>query len=131
MKIKATVELTDKRMADLLCCGMEGGIGYWARIVDYVEPEEVWEGKDWEHERGVYKHIHWPMSKGGAVIFCDAEDPDEKPCWRLDRKKMEAGLQLMAEQYPRHFANFINENEDAETGDVFVQLAVLKELVYG
>lgn len=37
----------------------------------------------------------------------------------------------MAEKWPRHFGNFISENEDAETGDVFIQLALLGDIVYG
>jgi len=37
----------------------------------------------------------------------------------------------MAEKYPRHFANFAQEAEDAETGDVFIQCCVLGEIVYG
>lgn len=37
----------------------------------------------------------------------------------------------MALLYPRHWTNFVTENHDAETADVFLQLVVLKDIVYG
>lgn len=38
-----TKSLTKKQLADLLCSGMEGGIGYWAQIVEYKKPRKVWQ----------------------------------------------------------------------------------------
>jgi pimeloyl-ACP methyl ester carboxylesterase len=40
-------------------------------------------------------------------------------------------LHLMPQVAPEHWADFLTENEDAETGDVFVQLCLLGEVVYG
>jgi hypothetical protein len=37
----------------------------------------------------------------------------------------------MRDQYPRHYADLVEENDDAITGDVFLQLAVFGELIYG
>jgi hypothetical protein len=37
----------------------------------------------------------------------------------------------MQEQYPRHFSNFISENYDAETGDVFLQCCLLGKVKFG
>ena len=37
----------------------------------------------------------------------------------------------MHQKYPNHYENFISENDDAETSDVALQLALFKELVYG
>ena len=130
MKIKTEIEIDDSRIADLLCCGMEGGIGYWAVIVDYVQPPVVWTAKGWDDD--VYKHIQWPMSQGGAVILEEIEEEKPKRL-TLDRAALERGLQLMANDpdYKHHFANFLNETDDAETGDVFIQFAVLGKVVYG
>ena len=132
---EANVQFSEDRIADLLCCAMEGGIGYWGCIIEYIKPkpDKMWKGSgSWgEH---VYPHIHFPMSEGGAVILRDAEeDPDDESAetWRLDREALQRGLVIMSEQYPRHFANFVQENEDAETGDVFVQCAVMGKLVFG
>jgi hypothetical protein len=37
----------------------------------------------------------------------------------------------MAQAYTRHFADFINQNDDAITGDVFLQCCLLGEVLYG
>ena len=39
--------------------------------------------------------------------------------------------QIMADKFPRHFANILNENDDAETGDVFLQCCLWGDIVYG
>lgn len=133
MKIETDVKLED--IAGLLCSAFEGGIGYWAKIVDYKKPEEIVDlGKSFEfRENGkkvIFKYVHYPLSKGGAVIIADKEDETEQEYF-IDLENIERGLKLMQEKYPRHFADFISENYDAITGDVLIQLAVFGEIVYG
>jgi hypothetical protein len=136
------IEVSRQRIADLLCCGLEGGIGYWATIIEYVEPPKdanLFAGLE---EAGVvskevFKHIHYPMCEaGGGIVLADAESPEDndqadfKPVL-LDWSKLVEGLKVMSEKEARHFADFLAENEDATTGDVFVQCAVLGKTVYG
>jgi len=114
------------RVADLLCCAFEGGVGYWCAITGYTKPAEprsVW------GDGTVYKHVDYPLT-GGAVL-CQVTDEDEPEKLVLDGAAIERGLKLMAEKWPRHWADFIGENEDASTGDVFVQMCLLGEVVYG
>lgn len=49
----------------------------------------------------------------------------------LTDSRLRRGMQLMAIKYPRHFADYLAENDDAETADVLVQLACFGELIYG
>ena len=57
----------------------------------------------------------------------------------LNGATIQTGLQLMADRKDmkgkvvpaRHFKNLATDNEDAETADVFMQLAVMGEIVYG
>ena len=44
---------------------------------------------------------------------------------------MKKGLDLMAGEHQRHWQDFINENDDADTADVFMQLCLFGEIVYG
>jgi len=119
-----------RRIADLLSCGFEGGVGYWCQIVGYTEPAKprsIW-GDD-----QVFRHIDYPLCKGGAVLCQVVEDEtgEEVETLTLDRAAVDRGLRIMAEKYPRHWADFRKENEDAITGDVFIQCALLGEVVYG
>jgi hypothetical protein len=49
----------------------------------------------------------------------------------LDMAAITRGLDSMARQYPPAFADIIRGTDDAETGDVFLQCALLGGIVYG
>jgi hypothetical protein len=135
--VKVELEVPLKRISDLICCGMEGGIGYWACIVGYKEPtklEVTTYTLDGEKEGKVYRHIDYLLNPGGTVILEDSETEDDfgNPVrYNLTHEMCLRGLEIMAAKYPRHFANFMQDNEDAETGDVFIQCSVFGQLVYG
>jgi hypothetical protein len=59
------------------------------------------------------------------------EVDEERELMKLDEEAIKRGLQGLAEEHPEHLADFLREEEDAITGDVFVQLCVFGELVYG
>jgi hypothetical protein len=120
------VQITDERMADLLCNALEGGSNYWYVIVSRHEPPaytfHTMEGE-------TFPHIDIPMNDGGWLMI--ASDDEPKDAKKLDKDAMRHGLHLMAVKYPHHFADVINENDDAITGDVFLQLSLFGEVVYG
>ena len=123
---KTTITLADTRIADLLCTAFEGGVGYWCIIAGYdkpAKPVSVW------GEETIYPHVDYPLT-GGAVRcqVTDEEDPDELI---LDRAAIDRGLALLPTMAPRHLADILSENDDAETGDIFLQLCLLGEVVYG
>lgn len=143
MDITIPTSISDQRVGDLLCCAIEGGIGYWAAIVGYEKPEQM-PSKGVLGDEKITRYIDYPIA-GGAVLFQAPEDdstdddegfyvdPDGQrlPVYRLDREALTRGMKIMQDKYPRHFGNFISENDDAETGDVFVQCCLLGEIVYG
>ena len=45
--------------------------------------------------------------------------------------QLHSGLRAMATKFPFNFANFIGENDDAETADVFIQCCLFGGLRYG
>ena len=79
--------------------------------------------------------------KGVMVYDCYDEDIDEDICDISEFPKsakhhitiadVQKGLELMRDQYPRHYADLVEENDDLITGDVWLQLAVFGELIYG
>lgn len=48
----------------------------------------------------------------------------------LNLPKIKRGLTVMANKYPEHFADFINEKGDMNTGDVFLQCCLFGEVKY-
>ena len=129
--ITTEVEVTEEMVKDLLTCGFEGGVGYWCRIAGYRYPQ-----RDVDVE---FPHIDLPLIKGGGVICedCSGEGDFEPIVLNLDR--IQYGLQMlmsgkdkMGKDYvARHRANFLGENTDCETGDVFIQLCLFGEVVFG
>lgn len=118
-----SVKFTDERIADLICCAIEGGIGYWSTLTSR-EPVGEWMTTYLAIAKGEGKIILRELDNNGEI---DESVPERV----LDRAAVDRGLQLMADKYPRHFADFVKENEDADTADVFAQCALLGEIVYG
>ena len=127
-------EISASRIVDLLCTAFDGGMCTWARAETHMPAEPDWswgEGspekteKEWANVRKVYVA---PMC-GWHVTMFDMEN-DEKP-YRLDREALERGMKVFAEKYPGHFSDFINENDDAITGDVYVQCCIFGDAIYG
>lgn len=78
------------------------------------------------------------MHGKGVVVYDwyeldDAETDEERASARHEITLVDVrrGLELMRDKYPRHYADLVEENDDAITGDVFLQLAVFGELIYG
>lgn len=116
----------DSRIADLICAGFEGGVGYWCVITGFTQPEAP---RSAHGDTAIFPHMDYPLC-GGAVL-CVAHVEDEPETLTLDREAVDRGLTVMRAKYPHHWSSFVHEDEDAETGDVFIQCALLGDVVYG
>jgi hypothetical protein len=139
--IVVATTITKARVSDLLCTAFEGGmVGHWCRIYDYIEPTVV---MSFSGERNVCPYTDYPLTDDGAALVYETSDDNDRRVTdgmvkrgeaktiRLDLASVTRGLALMAEKTPRHFGDFLAGEEDAETGDVFLQLALLGEVKYG
>tara|TARA_B110000211_G_C13761873_1_gene413546 strand:- start:99 stop:497 length:399 start_codon:yes stop_codon:yes gene_type:complete len=50
---------------------------------------------------------------------------------RLTDEALIAGLRIMASACEHDFHSFMEENDDALTGDIFIQCVMFKEVIYG
>ena len=108
-----------ERISDLLCNAIEGGSGYWADFMDRHGATL---------EQAPYRQ-DVPFVEGGWLEVGELEG-ECRSC-RVDLDAIKKGLRAMAERYPEHFANFLNQTDDAETGDVFLQCCCFGEVIYG
>jgi hypothetical protein len=118
---KVSTTVTAQRVEDLLCCGMESGPYDDLTIVGY-EPKEL-------ADQCTYPHLEVPF-KGGAILMKDKYG-DSSEVYKLNRAALQRGLDVMAEKSPYQMGEFMNENEDVITGTLFIQCALLGEVVYG
>ena len=126
--VSTTVTVSLDQVASLLVSAMEGGSNYWYWLNEKVAPV-TWEFKAFDDEQPERWYCNYPLNRGGALIFSVLEDEDEK-AYRLDSSALEKGLRLMAETQPDQFAAVLEDTADAETGDVFLQLALFGDVVY-
>jgi hypothetical protein len=124
-EVKTTVKVEPQMVQDLLCNAFEGGSGYWCRIKKYDFAGDI------TRDDMEFPHLETPFYNGCAVIIDDVEGDPTYSNKRLDWPAMQKGLEKMAEKYPHHWDNFINDNADAETGDVFLQLCIFDDITFG
>lgn len=67
---------------------------------------------------------------GGEVKWGELNIPSHITSYVLDRDTIWRGLQLMADQHPRVWARFQDEDADADVADLFLQLALFGECRY-
>ncbi len=133
--VKTTVEITLRRIRDLLCSAFEGGSNSWCRIKDRVLAEGVFIGDFRKGGRFNDPDDYWhpnqiiPTHPGCALIIDAPEDDDGKE-YRLDMPALRKGLQVLADKYPHHFAAILDESDDADTGDAYLQVCLFGECVY-
>ncbi len=81
----------------------------------------------WYYSGGSY----WRDGGKALVTYDSGNTGGERSQIDFGREQIELGLHRMAAGSPRHFNDFVEENDDAITSDIFMQYAILGEIVYG
>lgn len=118
IQIKMTIEIDRQRIVDTLINALEGGADYW------IKSYSIGSGED-----DIEKELQGVLN--GERTMTIQEDDRNQDSYIVTVKDIEKGLQLLAEKYPWHLKNLIDENDDAETADVILQMATFQEIVYG
>lgn len=123
------MQIADQRLKDLLCCALEGGSNYWYKIERFNYPQ----GQNQQTMPLEFRHLELPFVTGGSLTISDDSICDQGSVegeHTLDHDAMLRGLEVMREKYIKHYDDFMTGNEDADTGDVFLQCALFGEVVY-
>jgi hypothetical protein len=123
--IESFVTIPGQRVSDLLCNAVEGGSNYWIEYADIKYPEGT-KRSDYE-----FPILEVPFFPGGMVIFHICNPEPELEGKVLNLETIQKGLEIMMAQYPNHYADFIAENDDAITGDIFLQCCLFGKPVFG
>lgn len=112
--------LTDEVIKELLTNAIGGGSSYWAKEINsiHITPREDLSVRCIKYgfyvidaETGVRTDVAPEDIKAATYLLRDFKYSSGKPA--------------------PYYADAVNGNDDDETGDVFLQLCVFKELVYG
>jgi len=125
-EIPRAVKREDERETafNLFVGAVEGGSNYWYHLPDLAMVNR--DGSSTLTE-AVFKSV-WDGGK--TLPVHDMEDQDQH-LGDLTRESMERAFDLMKMRFPRHYADLLDENEDATTSDIWFQLATMQEVVYG
>lgn len=124
MKVQVEFEITPQRIADLVCTGIEGGeANHWLhyfRNRTACDPGNPWYSTaDFWEQKNITIEVAYDDGLTG--------DPVTK---MITEKDVHAAMRKFAEQHPTHFRDFLDENEEAYTGDTFLQLLILGDVIY-
>lgn len=117
--VPSVVAITRERIAYTLCAALEGGSTYWCASVNVSD----YRGYEWAHEAIAASA---PFTFTVLIEYDDEESEPKHPAFTLSQ-----ALKAMADDFPNQFDDMVDENEDAETGDVLFQLLCFGEVVYG
>jgi len=114
-------DIQKERILNLLVSATEGGSNYWYMIQNH-------NAKEVEHK--YFQEV--PLKENGFLMIDDEQgEKTLKEPVRVDLKSLKTGYSIFKEKYPTHYADLIKENDDATTGDVFLQCVVFGEVIYG
>ena len=127
--VTVVTNISHERMVDLIVGAFEGGSTSWlSRAASPFLPHVP----GIEFNNPAYSDTRFWRAGGQMLLTYDNPGKGPKQLTKAVRNiELIQGLQIMAQQYPRHFADFMQENDDADTADVFMQCVVLCEVVYG
>jgi Cft2 family RNA processing exonuclease len=118
---------TNQDIEDLFVTALEGGSNYWYYIKNI--PKEIkYQVKQLKQPLAdaIAKHV----IDGGYIQFFDVEDENEL-LGTVDMDKLLEAISLLKKDYPDTWNNILDEDCDADCADIFLQLAVMGDIVFG
>jgi len=111
-----------KNIENLLISSLEGGSNYWYTIVDHNMSDFA------GYNPKPYLST-LSTKENGFILIQDKENQLKIP-FRVDLKSLNEGFGIFKEKYVDHYQDAINENDDAITGDIFLQCVVFGKVIF-
>lgn len=127
----ASVSLTDDQRESLLCSALEGGSNYWYSIDEpsgnklkaFVKQKAL-------RSDGTFVGKMFAAVKAGHAVQVNELETGKK-LGIFSLESIRKGEGLMISNHIEHFCDVLSGNDDAITGDVWFQLCVMGEIIYG
>jgi hypothetical protein len=122
--MKINIEITNEKITDQFITAIEVGSNYWYYLKDLSMLSEKTNCLPLS-ERIAHAILH----EKEIIPVHDIENGEL--LGNLTKENTKKALQIMSKDYTEAFSDIINETGDAETADIFFQLAVMGEVVFG
>ena len=118
--------MNKQRQEDMLIGAYEGGSNYWAELSeDALEIIKKYR----KSGRAPSEQMFDAIQAGESIPIEDSEEGGV--IGYIDKASIKRAMTIMEVDYPVDYANIISENDDCNTADIFFQLAVMGEVVFG
>lgn len=117
--------ITKENIIDLFVTALEGGSNHWYELKT-LPNKVVGLGKNVSSAEAIGEHI----LNGGYIQFYDIEN-DNELLGTVEMDNLLDGIQLLKTKYPEVYENIIMDEYDAGDADIFLQLCVMGEVVFG
>lgn len=137
MSVNVTKEITRKRLLDLMVAAFESSSNF--SILKTCPPAgttraDFKEGGKLTLSDYFPSHFLIATTEGGHIVIQDnqeePEDEDNYTKYNLGLEQLQKGLQVMAEKHPRHFNDFLNEDDDLDTSLAFIECCLFGDIIY-
>lgn len=116
---------TVENILHLLTGAWEGGSNYWIKSVEMKGSYDLKQ----RPEQYFPTYALAPFIGGHLNVQLDEHCDNE--VHELNLEKIKEAIVLMRTKHNRHYRDWVGRNDDAETSDVFLQLCLFKEVVFG
>jgi hypothetical protein len=128
--MEITFNISDEAISDQLCTALEGGSNYWYYLGDidrthFIKGETLVDNltRSFLADKN-YKLPVYDIESGDEF-----EDMDKLGDVTYD--SMAKAFSIMSKDYPRQLGNILAGNYDGDDSDVWFQIAVMGEVIYG
>jgi hypothetical protein len=122
--VNGTFKVTRQQVANTLWHAFTGEIT-WFRIAETFPPRRLRFRSVDQTNPGI---VDYPLNEGGSVRIVSTKSGSQ--VFEVSLDVVARGLEALANYYPRHFADLINENADALTANILLQCCLFGELIY-
>lgn len=110
---------------NLITTAFEGGSNYWYM----VSKSSVKKPKGFVRNENIHYEFLDKVYQGSSCKVYDVEN--DEYLGEINNRAISRGIRLMFEKYPQLMADAIAEEYDADSADLFLQMVVMGEVVYG
>lgn len=123
--LNITVRVTYEQIAGLLVTACEDACAYWVFALGIetqdgscVPVSRVFDNPDLLHNARITLSgdFHGSGVESRTIV--------------LDEAAIRKGLEIMSQKYPKAWSDLLQENDDAETADIFLQCCAFGKLVF-
>jgi len=107
---------------NLIIGALEGGSNYWYLLPDLSMVK-------YHHDLCLTEQVMIAINDGAIIPIEDVETYEH--LGEISLPGIKKAVKLLHENYPHHYADAITGDYDAITSDIFFQLIVMGEVVYG